>query len=287
MQTSTRTRWTARGWAALLSLLLVSASWAQEPEPDCSTEIICVTQAHTKRYVTIDVRNITPGPVTVRFTVEGENVTAGVSFPHLEVLRAGEEKQAFIIRPQNVMMEWSYRFAYQVMQGDYKARHNDNYAYALPYAPGEAFEVVQGYNGDFSHQGMYAIDWAMPEGTPVHAARGGRVIAVQDDMDGNGLDEHYKDKANYILILHDDGTTASYVHLQRGGALVGPGDVVFRGQVIGRSGNTGYSTDPHLHFEVGTIDKNIQSKTFPVRFDLGSGPPMKLQPRNRYTAPSE
>lgn len=272
-------------WALLLSLVLVGTSWAQES--DCSTEIICVTQTNTEQYTVMEVRNLTPGPVTVRFTVEGKNVTADVSFPHLEVLAAGEEKKVFTIRPENVMEAWSYRFAYQVMQGNYEATHNDNYAYALPYASGEAFPVVQGYNGTFSHQGAYAIDWAMPEGTPVHAARGGRVIAVQDDMAGNGLDENFKHRANYILVLHDDGTMASYVHLQRGGALVEPGDSVWRGQVIGRSGNTGYSTDPHLHFEVGTVSEKVESKTFPVRFDTGAGPPVRLQAQKQYTAPHE
>ena len=278
------------GGAALLLLCWASASWAQtaaSDAADCSTEVICVVQETSRALSAVHLRNLTPGPVSVRFNVQGENVKADVVLPYLDVLAAGEEKKAFVVHPQNVMKAWTYRFTYEVMQGTLHASHNDNYAYALPYPPGAAFEVVQGYNGDFSHQGTYALDWAMPEGTPVHAARGGRVIAVQDDMDGNGLDEAYKQRANYILVLHDDGTTASYVHLQRGGALVDVSDPVFRGQVIGRSGNTGYSSDPHLHFEVGTVDEIIEPKTIPVRFDLGSGPPVPLQPHKRYTAPPQ
>ena len=63
-------------------------------------------------------------------------------------------------------------------------------------------------------------------------------------------DSALKSRANYVKIRHDDGTIGNYVHLQHDGVLVEVGDKVRTGDVIGMSGNTGFTTGPHLHFEV-------------------------------------
>ncbi|OAB57371.1 hypothetical protein AY599_20030 [Leptolyngbya valderiana BDU 20041] len=82
-------------------------------------------------------------------------------------------------------------------------------------------------------------DIAAPLGTPVLAAFTGRV-AVADALGGYGLT---------VILEHNDGTAETlYAHMSE--LLVRPGDRVEQGQVIGRVGSTGYSTGPHLHFEV-------------------------------------
>src|SRR5690625_5722784 len=62
--------------------------------------------------------------------------------------------------------------------------------------------------------------------------------------------EYFGPRANFVRILHDDGSMALYAHLDYGGVSVRDGQRVKRGQRIGRSGNTGFSTGPHLHFVV-------------------------------------
>lgn len=122
----------------------------------------------------------------------------------------------------------------------------------LPFPAGATVGVSQGNHGAFSHSGTatYAVDFPVPEGTPVAAARAGRVLELREDSDSGCALPACASAANYLVVDHGDGTFGMYWHLQRDGALVAVGDLVGAGQVIGRSGNTGFSTGPHLHFQV-------------------------------------
>lgn len=124
--------------------------------------------------------------------------------------------------------------------------------YQLPFAA--PVRVDQGPGGHFSHddaQNRDAVDFALPEGTPVLAARDGVVLQVEAGFDRAGLDrEAFAGRSNFVRILHGDGSMALYAHLQPDGVLVRPGQSVRAGQRIGRSGNTGFSSAPHLHFVV-------------------------------------
>ncbi|MGE6686830.1 M23 family metallopeptidase [Stutzerimonas stutzeri] len=121
-------------------------------------------------------------------------------------------------------------------------------AYALPWQGGP-FRISQGAGGDFSHNspsGRYAVDIAMPVGTPIVAARAGTVVKVRNGQGGRLPDP----AGNYVRIEHDDGTHSAYLHLSRGSVRVSPGQKVKVGTLLGKSGNTGRSTGPHLHFVV-------------------------------------
>jgi murein DD-endopeptidase MepM/ murein hydrolase activator NlpD len=86
------------------------------------------------------------------------------------------------------------------------------------------------------HEGL---DIPKPYGTPVYAARSGRVVQA-------GWHDGY---GQLIVIKHNNGETTRYGHLSR--MYVKNGDLVQRGKtMIGRVGSTGISTGPHLHFEV-------------------------------------
>lgn len=82
------------------------------------------------------------------------------------------------------------------------------------------------------------IDIATPEGTAVLAADAGKVVQAGDFSNGYG---------KMLTIDHGHGRTTVYAHNSK--LLVKPGNLVYRGQQIAESGNTGKSTGPHLHFE--------------------------------------
>jgi len=144
------------------------------------------------------------------------------------------------------------------------------YAYRLPYARGATFSVLQGFHGAFSHRGSneFAVDFDCPVATPVLAARPGLVVATFDGAQGSGTTPEFLEygRANFVLVLHDDGTLGEYMHLAPSGVKVTPGDRVARGDPLALSGNTGFSTTPHLHFQVMTAGEDGRSaRSFPFR----------------------
>ncbi|MGB0716793.1 MAG: peptidoglycan DD-metalloendopeptidase family protein [Phycisphaerae bacterium] len=146
-----------------------------------------------------------------------------------------------------------------------------NPRFFVPYAAGETRRVSQGVNGDFSHEGRFAWDFPMPIGTPILAARAGQVIEVVDTFQNTEVTSRdLIGSANHVVIDHGDGLQSIYAHLDFDGAIVEPGQLVARGQTIGFSGNTGFSTGPHLHYEIlNPFGESIPSGFFEVDTNQG------------------
>lgn len=165
------------------------------------------------------------------------------------------------------------KYSYQIHFESFKGittghHHNDKYVYGLPVKG--SYKIIQGYFGKFSHVDKKAIDFGLPLGSDVIAAREGLVLEIKSDGKHSCLDPGCEKEGNFVKILHDDGSVASYYHLKHNGCLVKPGQTIAKGQVIAKSGNTGYSSEPHLHFEVYTLLN--KSKYYPeILFDNGSG----------------
>jgi murein DD-endopeptidase MepM/ murein hydrolase activator NlpD len=148
--------------------------------------------------------------------------------------------------------------------------YDTSYIYWLPYEPGKKFFLIQGWQSQYSHKGELSLDFKMKSGNKVYAAREGIVSAVKKDSDRGGAKDEYLGDGNHVVILHSDGSYAGYWHLQKDGDFVNVGDTVNKGQLIGLSGNTGYSAFPHLHFWVYKSDSGAK-KTIPTRFQLRNG----------------
>lgn len=115
-------------------------------------------------------------------------------------------------------------------------------SYRLPWAGGNAHRITQGTSGRFSHNdrySRYAMDFAMPTGTRVLASRGGTVYKASWDSYGGG---------NSVMVRDASGYCMQYNHLSSIGVRVGQS--VGQGQQVGRSGSTGNSTGPHLHWGI-------------------------------------
>ncbi|RMM02629.1 Peptidase, M23/M37 family, partial [Pseudomonas savastanoi] len=168
------------------------------------------------------VRNDLYAPVEVELKLSSVTNVLGVSGSSATLRRtipARSNERVVVLSPKVGSKPMNYASVLTSTLGDPKGSVQA-YKYPLPWIGGP-FRLTQGPNGKYSHygaKGRYAMDIAMPEGTPIIAARG--------------------------------GTMGVYLHLMRGSVSVREGQRVSVGTALARSGNTGNSTGPHLHFVV-------------------------------------
>ena len=168
------------------------------------------------------------------------------------------------------LSEGKYKIAshYKWSLGTMDAVHTSNYLYRLPYAINTIQTVTQGFNGKATHHGesQYAVDFDLKKGTKVYAARDGIVVKIKEDSSKVGKTKSFARFSNYITLRQPDNTYATYGHLKKNGVVVKVGDKVSRGQHIGYSGNTGYSTGEHLHFVVYKSKDHEKRYSLPMKF---------------------
>ena len=159
----------------------------------------------------------------------------------------------------------------------WRSKVTDNttaFIYELPFAKGESYTVVQGYGGLFSHKNIAALDFYMPVGTPIYAARAGTIFSFKDDSQHGGPLPAYKKQANFIIIKHTDGSFGCYWHLQHHGVVAKSG-FVQQGQLIGYSGSTGFVLSPHLHFSVKAVLNYSMDAYLKTKFNTTIGAQLK------------
>ena len=149
------------------------------------------------------------------------------------------------------MTEWREEHKRLLEKNLVKNKSIDKYSkmsYVLP-VPEEKIERI--VSSSVTHIGILcnAIDFLVPEGTEIYAAAAGIVTALKDDSNIGGFDPKYWYEGNYIVIKHNSESTG-YEHFRFKGIVAKVGEIVKQGQLIGYSGNTGYSRGPHLHFEI-------------------------------------
>jgi murein DD-endopeptidase MepM/ murein hydrolase activator NlpD len=256
----------------LLLIWLVGFPHVVVAGESCSDGIarICLNSAERENAVTLIAVNPEAYDVTLTTTPKLKNMTSSVRLPDTRTLTGGFRQpiMTFTANPRGAG-EWEYSFHWVI--GALEARHDASVIYDLPFAGTRT--VLQGFHGTYSHTGNdeYAVDWTMPVGTPIFAAREGVVVGAKSDSNQGGPDRKFADLGNFIFIRQADGTIAEYYHLRQGGAAVKVGAQVSRRQVIGYSGNTGFSSEPHLHFGIYRAIDGFKEQSFPMRFQTTAG----------------
>lgn len=270
-----------------ISLVLPAAAHAT-----CKDNAVCVDEFRNGTDVELRARNLKNFPITYTLSVRSTSYSLKGPDTVTQTLGPGEAHEAMRLDSDNSDQggdEGYLRYALRWSVGNMDARHDDDYVYALPYGVDRSYRVLQGYGSRFSHTGReeFSVDFDMRIGTPVHAARAGVVAKLEESHSKGCWDRECAAHANFIVILHDDGTTGEYYHLARNGALVDLGETVSRGQRIGLSGNTGHTTMPHLHFGVYRAIAWGKTQSIPVRFQSADGIINRPRRGGRYQASLE
>lgn len=211
---------------------------------------------------------------------EGEQVMRWIVDPRSEL-----ELMALSATGSDRIPEADFRFV--SLHGDPRSKHTPERPYRAPYSVARRYSITQAFPDAITHNTVdsrYAVDIAMPIGTDIHAAREGVVFEVASTNFRGGTDQALDPpSANIVRILHDDGTHAVYAHLNWNSIRVQPGDKVERGEYIADSGNTGFSSGPHLHFAV-LRNVGMRIESVPVSFEGPNSAEIRPTAGNTLTA---
>jgi murein DD-endopeptidase MepM/ murein hydrolase activator NlpD len=225
-------------------------------------------------------------------------VTIGMDFRSLENLRPPPGGRVDVVVPARSSIEIAHltkvdrrrsvgaAVAISIDLGSSANPIDEEFTYGVPFGGTEPRELVQGFDGPETHLASmrYSLDFAMPEGTPVLAARGGTVLLVQDGFTRGGTDPEFLERSNLVVIAHSDGSMASYGHLRRG-LRVQRGQQVAEGALLGLSGATGFAGQPHLHFHVGNRMLGEPGRTIPTKMRDARGQSLALS-QGDWVAPA-
>jgi murein DD-endopeptidase MepM/ murein hydrolase activator NlpD len=245
------------------------------PRRNCAWKVCLYTEdGSTGR--TYRVLNDEPVPVTIG--LEFRDV-ANLLSPSQRVQRVVPPNSSVEIPIPAVRLGEPFRadVAISIDLGSSTTEPDPGFVYSVPFGGFAPRPLIQGFDGDETHLASmrFSLDFGMPEGTPVLAAREGVVLYVQDGFTEGRADPRLLERANLVVVAHSDGTMASYGHL-RPGLAVAVGDTVPEGALLGLSGRTGFAGQPHLHFHVGVRMLGEPGRTIPIRLKDRDGEPVDL-----------
>jgi murein DD-endopeptidase MepM/ murein hydrolase activator NlpD len=265
-----------------------SATAVQTVPVDLESKVPRIRVERVNEADQLDLRAINDCRCVVEFelrVLEAQGLTVHADTVYHEVLQP-ESQRSLVQASAAGAGPTQIRYRWKAVLGAPGAQHLPHEPYRAPFAVGASYRISQAYPGHSTHDtpdSAYAVDLALPDGTPVYAAREGIAINLRHDAFRGAPSPLLLDQANMIEILHDGGTIAVYAHLHWDSVRVQPGQLVRRGEYIADSGNTGFTTGPHLHFAV-IRNAGLSAVSVPLQFSGPGGSPVTPQQDTMLTA---
>ena len=223
--------------------------------------------------------------VSVFFRLVGENIQTDREIPPALIVAPHSRREIVQVAPRKRLKRFRFHYEHSAITGDALMTPDQDYPYRLPFRKGVRARISQAPGGaPITHtapHNRYAVDFDVPEGTLVTAARAGTVIEVKDGFTEGGADPALGDRGNRVVVIHSDHSVGHYLHLAPRRVLVRPGQEVRAGETLAHSGNTGYSSGPHLHFDVRRAaigpDGTATHQSVPIDFRDAAGRKIALE----------
>jgi murein DD-endopeptidase MepM/ murein hydrolase activator NlpD len=260
------------GLIGVVCLLLLSL-----PQVQAETGAVQISVQPSGKYYRLVGCNDGVAPMNVRVDLaSSRNLRSDVGMVLEALLRPGTETTLAHLEPLRRTESMQVQWQVSSQLGDPDAVHDAGAHYLLPFPAGRRLQVAQAADGPLvthnSENMRHAIDIAMPVGTPIRAARSGRMLDSRGWFGEGRPDGDYLDRVNFVRILHPDGTWAMYAHLSTINPDLRPGDWVEAGTQIGLSGSSGFSSGPHLHFAVlkntGSTERALPFQFYTLRHGM-------------------
>ena len=266
-----------RSWLAATLLVSSGCAIAALPSPwessvaGCVWEV-CVYPVASGEFLDFRARNAGPVVATVSISFKLlQNFRLTDSVPVVKTVQSGENIVLTRVQRVDPTASINAEPRVEIDLGSDSTRPDPNVVYGIPFGGAEPRQLIATFGtGGHSFETPYSLDFGMPEGTPVLAARDGVVAVVQDSLPGQGQEGDLIGKANVVVVAHSDETLATYAYLQNG-IPVAVGDSISRGELLGFSGAGGPRELPHLHFHVGKRLTRTQNRTIQVILESPSG----------------
>ncbi len=254
----------------LICFVIYSCAFAQDnfPKEQYYQFDIDIKHSYINDHIVLDVKNTNKTAVRIVLTTDNEALNKKYKLNDTIVFNALESKKVRYYVPSET--KFNYTFNSYLGNPDTPITKNK---LALPFPKGKTYIVTQAYNDTLSHNNIYnkyALDFNLQVNDTICSADYGIVVGVIKDYKYGGSSKKWKevDKGNYITIYHPhSGLYTQYYHLIHLGSMVQIGDRVNKGQPIGLSGLTGFTTGPHLHFCVLIPKKGGTFISTPVDFE--------------------
>jgi|AntDeeMinimDraft_4_1070355.scaffolds.fasta_scaffold04479_1 murein DD-endopeptidase MepM/ murein hydrolase activator NlpD len=253
------------------------------------TENISISYEQKEKKIVFYARNTNLVPVSIKMDFDLTNMKITTKNKEFFIIPPLSKKYKITsLSPKRANSSYNFQYNFTTQIGKTRRSKPDkNFVYNLPYSSGSGFKIDQGYNGSFSHQDKKALDFGMSIGQEIRAARAGIVTKVIDKNKRHCPKRSCIKFNNKIVIYHDDGTFARYVHLKQNSAKVEVGQKVKADDLLASSGQTGFTDGPHLHFEVIIPMFKVENTLFlPTHFKTKTSKnPLLLKEGKSYLKP--